>query len=650
MTASARPFIIGTAGHVDHGKTTLVRFLTGVNTDRLREEQARGITIELGFAPFTLRQGDEEISAGLVDVPGHERFVRHMVSGAGGMDLVMMVVAADEGVMPQTREHLAICRFLGVKAGVIVLTKVDLVEEDWLELVEEDVREGLAGSFLEDAAMVHFTAHPSDPDSQRRVLEEAVAVARGGLESTDSDSLFRLPVDRVFSMRGHGTVITGTVVGGEVALGEEVELQPGGRVTRVRNLQSFGASQERVTAGMRAAINLAGLETSDVSRGMVLVRRGTVRPTDTIDAVVDVLPHAPKMLDNGSAVIFHSGATHTNATLRVFEAPILPGERGIARLHLQDPVVVLPGDRFILRGYADVPGHGKTVGGGEILLLSGGPYRLRYKGARLRDFLAALARAEGPERLGLVLCAAGHGGLATGDLAARLGQGIERTARMLSAAEEARKVLIVEESPPLYLESEVVAALAARIVSMVRQEIESNPLADGLSREVIRSGIRPAIRPRVLQTVLESMEASGVVTLARDMVSLPGHEVRLEGVYAAMAERIEALVRESGLAPPWVDQLAEQLGAVSSEARAVMALLARRGRLVRVADGLYYEPDALKALQADLVAHLGANGEISTQQFKQMTGLSRRHAIPLAEYFDAVKVTVRKGEGRVLRR
>jgi selenocysteine-specific elongation factor len=633
MTTDTRPFIIGTAGHVDHGKTTLVRFLTGVNTDRLREEQARGITIELGFAPFTLGQGTSAIKAGLVDVPGHERFVRHMVSGAGGMDLVMMVVAADEGVMPQTREHLDICRLLGVAAGVVVLTKVDLVEEEWIELVEEDVREGLQGTFLQDAPMVRFTAKPDDPEAQRRAIEEAVGKARGAVRRDGRDALLRLPVDRAFSMRGHGTVVTGTVVGGSLAVGEEVELQPGGLRSRVRNLQSFGASRETVIAGMRAAVNLPQAETAQVSRGMVLVRPGTVRPTDTLDVLVSVLPHAPHMLEDQSAAIFHAGAAHTNATLRVFGAPILPGERGLARLHLQEPVVVLPGDHFILRGYADVPGHGKTVGGGRVLLLSGGPYRLRYKGARLQEFLDALVSAEGPERLQLVLAAAGHEGLPLGDLAARLGLGLEATAGLLADGERAQgTVMPVEESPRLYLATEIVTRLGERIEGMVADHVAANPSRTvSCAKPSARASGRRSDRARSLPCSIGWRPRHG--GLARDVVSLPGHEARLEGAHAETPPmRPSKAVRAGALAPPRVEQLAEETGRQLARCARHRGAAHAPRRLVRVADGLYYEPAQLDAVRDQLQAYLRTTVR-SRPSSGRTDGAEPRHLIPLAEYF-----------------
>lgn len=648
-----RPFIIGTAGHVDHGKTSLIRFLTGVNTDRLMEEQERGITIELGFAPITIERSGQRLRAGIVDVPGHERFVKHMVAGAGGVDLVLMVIAADEGVMPQTREHLDICRLLDVRVGIVVVTKVDLVEEDWLGLVEEDVRESLRGTFLEDAPIVTFTTQAADPAAQRRLVEDAIWAAHGRVTGRDRDAVFRLPLDRIFTLRGHGTVVTGTVIGGRIGVGDEIALVPGDVRARVRSIQSFGATMDEAAAGMRAALNVAGLEKTELERGMVAIRADALQPTDLIDAQLTYLPHNPKPLTDRASALLHVGSAHTTAVVQLLEgdgAPVPPGEEALVRLHLAEPVVALPGDRYILRGFADIPGHGKTLGGGTILHLSGGPYRVAYKGERLRSYLRDLAVADDRERLRLVLRAAGHAGLDATGLAARTGIGPQRLDALLTELEAAGAVHPVDEQPRQWLDDDVVRATGQRILDVVTAWLTENPLEEGIAREQIRSQIRPPIGPRALTTVLERLRDRGALTLDRDQAGLPGRSAKLEGADAALAEQVDGTIREAALAPPRIEQLAEQAGTTVDRVRGVVNLLLRRGRLVRVADGLFYAPEVLDDLRRRMLEWFETNEELSTQQFKDLTGLTRRWLIPLAEFFDQEKLTVRKGEARIRRK
>jgi selenocysteine-specific elongation factor len=648
-----RPFIIGTAGHVDHGKTSLIQFLTGVNTDRLIEEQERGITIELGFAPIRIERQGRRITAGIVDVPGHERFVKHMVAGAGGVDLVLMVIAADEGVMPQTREHLDICRLLDVKVGIVVVTKVDLVEGDWLGLVEEDVRESLRGTFLEDAPIVTFSKLAADPQAQRRAVEDAIWAAHERVAGRDRDAVFRLPLDRIFTLRGHGTVVTGTIVGGHIRIGDELAIVPGDVPARVRSIQSFGAALDEASAGMRAALNVAGMEKADLERGMVAIRPGTLQPTDLLDAQLTYLPHNPKPLADRASALLHVGSAHTTAVVQLLEedgAPVPPGEQTLVRLHLAEPVVALPGDHYILRGFADIPGHGKTLGGGTVLHLSGGPYRVAYKGERLRSYLRDLAVADERERLRLVLRAVGHAGLDAPALGARTGIGPRQLEALLAELDAAGAIHPVDEQPRQWLDDEVVRATGGRIREIVTTYLKENPLEEGVAREQVRSQLRPPIGARALTTVLERLREGGVVTLDRDLVGLPGRSAKLEGKDAALAEQMDAAIREGGLAPPRIEQLAEQAGTTVDRVRGVVNLLLRRGRLVRVADGLFYAPEPLDELRRQMLAWFETNEELTTQQFKDLTGLTRRWLIPLAEFFDQEKLTVRRGEARVRRK
>lgn len=642
------PFILGTAGHVDHGKTTLIRFLTGVNTDRLLEEQKRGITIELGFAPFEVVRDGETVRAGIVDAPGHERFVKHMAAGAGAVDVLMMVIAADEGIMPQTREHLAICELLGIRVGLIVLSKVDLVDEEWLALVEEDVRAAVGGTFLADAPIVPFTPKASDPEAQRRRIEDAILTARERVTAHNRDALFRLPIDRVFTLKGHGTLVTGSVIGGDLALGDDVVAEPGARRATTRSLETFGESVENVSGGMRAAINLRGVEPDELTRGMVLVRPNTVRATDVLDLRFRYLPHNPKPLRRRGAAIAHVGAAHSNAVVRLLDAETLaPGEEALVRVQLDEPVLALPGDRVVLRGFADVPGHGRTLGGGLVLQLAGEPYVIRKRGARLTAYLQRLMSGTPDERLLTVLEAVGPTGLNTMEAAVRTGLGPAETRRRLESLAAENLTDRVEEEPAIYVARSVMDSLATRLLTLLEENQKERPLDEGVGREQLR--LRLGATQRTLANVIGKLVASQRIAVdsRRDRVMLEGTRHALGGADADLADTLMAAVEGAGLAVPRLEQLAQETGAEPRRVKAVAALLVRHGKLVRITEELYVARAILDELRTRLVARLG-EGPLSTQDMKTMTGLSRRWLIPLAEYFDKEKVTLRRGEERIL--
>ncbi len=643
-----RPFIVGTAGHVDHGKTTLVQFLTGVNTDRLDEEQERGITIELGFAPLTLRAGSEVVAAGLVDVPGHERFLRHMVAGAGGIDLLVMVVAADEGVMPQTREHLDICGLLGVRAGFVVLSKVDLVDPEWLELAEDDVRTAFSGTFLADAPIVRFSARAPDPTEQRRRLEAALLAGRARVSERQTGALFRLPIDRVFTMRGHGTVVTGTVVAGTLAAGEDIAFEPGGVRTRARSLQSFGSKVERLEAGMRGAINLTNLEKSAVERGMVAIRPASLEPVELVDVVLTYLPHNPRPLPSRARLLCHAGTAMVQATVQLFEGDRLaPGESALARLHLDAPLVVVPGDRCVLRGFANIPGHGTTVGGAEVLHLASGVYRTHLKGPRLHAFLGALRAQPPTERLVALAEAAGTPGIAWPVALAQAGAPRAAVAAAVDALCGAGTLVRIDDEPPRFLAGRHARALGERLIELVEAALGANALLAGLPRETVRAQLDLKLDAKAFAAVLEPLVAAGRLLAERDIVALPGHTPSLVGPDAELARHIMTRLQADGLAAPRIPELAEALSVDEERIRAVLAFLQRAGTVVRVAEALFMEGGVVAELRERLLTYLQAQGEVTTQAFKELCGVTRKHLIPLAEYFDQQKVTVRRGDVRV---
>jgi selenocysteine-specific elongation factor len=640
--------VVGTAGHIDHGKTSLVRALTGIDTDRLREEKRRGITIELGFAHLTLPDGTV---AGVVDVPGHERFVRAMAAGAGGIDLVVLVIAGDEGVMPQTREHLDICRLLGVPRGLVALTKSDLLPAlgaDWLPLLEADVREVTKGTFLEGSAIVPVSASTGDGLEE---LKRRIAALAAEVPERPADGPLFLPVDRAFSMKGFGTVVTGTLLSGAVGEGDEVTLLPapaGAAPLRVRSVQVHGAHTPRALAGQRTAVNLPGVEPTAVRRGQALVHAGVVPRSSLLDVEVTLLVAAPKPLRHRAKLLLHVGTAQVSASVALVDrGELRPGETTVAQLRLAEPVAALPGQRFILRGFAVLEGRGKTVGGGRVLGVAA-PRRRRGRPETAAQ-LTVLARGDADARVGAVLELAGPAGL---DLAALVG----RTALSPKAAQAALDrlgakggALLFDRERRSYVAGPVAAALGRRLLAAVDRFHADRPLAAGVGREELRGRLPPVTDPRLFQRVLAGLVERGELVLEGEHVRRKGHAAASGVDAGALKEKVLRTLAQGGLTPAWVAELPAQVGASPADVQAVLKLLLAEGKVVRTSPELWFDGAAVAALRERLVGFLRERKEISTQEFKDLVGATRKHVIPLAEYFDREKVTLRVGEKRVLR-
>jgi len=632
-----RSIVIGTAGHIDHGKTALVQALTGVDTDRLPEEKERGITIELGFAPLTLPSGTR---AGVVDVPGHERFVRTMVAGAGGIDLALLVVAASEGVMPQTREHLAICRLLGIGAGVIALTKIDAVDPDMIELAREDVKGLVAGTFLEDAPIIPVSAHAKLGLDELRAALDAVAAK---VATRDATGPARLPIDRSFTMKGFGVVVTGTLVSGRLEVGQSAELLPSGEKGKIRGLQIHGQAVPRAEAGTRLAVNLAGIESEAVERWQWLVKDGELHTTREIDARIELLPGCKRALGRRARVSVHVGTATTLATLVLLDTEELPpGGEALGRLKLDGPLVVLQGDRFILRGDTALAPYGGTVGGGTVLRPIAGRYRRRADEA---DRARVVETASGPEKVAAEVLWAGPAGLSPEEVRRRIAPD---PSGALAGAKKAGTVLEVE--PGRLVHPATIAALEATALERIGLHHEARPLEPGIGREELRTRLHGGmVSPRLFQRVLDNLAKRGVVA-ERDIVRLATHKPREEGRGSELGDQIAKVLGQGALQPPRVKELAVQVGASERDTIAALKLLGGAGRAVRVSDDLYFDAAVLGDLRKRLVELLEQKGSISAQEWKDLTGASRKFTIPLAEHFDGEKLTMRVGETRVLRR
>jgi selenocysteine-specific elongation factor len=633
-----KQIILGTAGHIDHGKTALVRALTGIDTDRLKEEKERGITIELGFAYLDLPSGNR---IGIVDVPGHERFVKHMVAGAGGIDIVALVIAADEGVMPQTREHLDICTLLGIQRGLVVLTKIDLVDQELRELAIEDIKTFTTETFLEQAPIIPVSAVTGEGIGD---LIQALERLVKEVEERASDGLFRLPIDRVFIMKGFGTVLTGTLLSGRVKTGEAVEILPTGILAKVRGLQVHNEKVERAVAGQRTAINLQGVEKSSIERGEVLVHPGTVEPTTLLDVEVIHLSHAPRPLRHGVMLRFHTGTSLQMAKIFLLGINELkPGERGYVHIRLTDPVVALPNDRFVLRGSSRI----QTIGGG--IILDAHPQRhKRFKGDAATQ-LKQLKSGDPLFILGFHIRKGGNKGVELRKLAGYTNIPPATLSATLDELLSRKKIIKFDREIERAIDGELYQHLKDKMVVVLEKYHAENPLKPGMSKEELKSKLPPEVDAKLFTALLSDLMGSKAIVQEKDKVRLAGHHISLEGSQQALEGKIEGIMRRSGLTPPSVKELGEQLGASPQEVQDILSLLVNTGTVIRLKEGVYFHQEPLHALRGELIAFLKERKRISTQDFKALVNVSRKYAIPLAEYFDAVKVTVRVGDDRILR-
>lgn len=631
--------ILGTAGHIDHGKTTLVKALTGINTDRLKEEQERGITIELGFAHLDLPSG---IRVGVVDVPGHERFVKNMVAGATGMDLVALVIAADEGVMPQTREHMEICQLLGVKKGLVVITKTDLVDQEWIELVTEDVKGFIAGTFLEDASILAVSS--TTGSGLDRLVSAMDAIARE-IPERRTGGPYRLPVDRVFTVKGFGTVVTGTSVSGEIHLGDEVTVYPKGLSVRIRGIQTHGTAANEAKPGVRTALNLQGIDRDEIQRGDVVATPDSLRPSQLLDLKFLYLKSAGRPLRHRSPVRFHTGTAEIMGRILFSSDEVNPGDETYAQIMLEGPVAVLPGDHYVIRSYSPI----HTIGGGRVL----NPLPRKRKRTRpeLWEEMKVLDTGQPGELVVYHLENAGVRGLAPREISIRTGLFGKTLERHLNELLSAHAIVRFEGEGRRYLARSIYDALLDTGRSLLAAYHRENPLVPGIPKEELKTRIfRRNPDPRLFQKVLADLVESGIAVMDRDLVRLSTHEVALGEQDEAVKGTIETIYRNRGLEPPSRDEAIGQVKGRPQTAGRILDLLVRNGVLVKVKDDLLFHREAMEGLQTRLVEFLREKGEIGITEFRDLTGgVSRKYMIPLLEYFDAVKVTLRVGDKRRLR-
>jgi selenocysteine-specific elongation factor len=661
--------IVGTAGHIDHGKTALVKALTGIDADRLKEEKQRGITIDIGFADLEVG----EFRFGFVDVPGHERFVKNMLAGAHGVDVVMLVVAADESIMPQTREHFDICRLLHIKSGLIALTKSDMVDAELLELARGEIEDFVRGSFLENAPIVAVSSKTgAGIEELKGVLRELA----DRVKPKAASAIPRLPIDRAFSIKGFGTVVTGTLIAGEIASGDELEVLPAGLNVRVRNVQVHGKDAEVASAGQRTAINLQGVNVDQVPRGSVLVPPERLRPTSMVDARLELLPSAPRPLTQRARVRLHHGTAEVMARVVILQGDrgnrtgseternssdlevtnsestkdprnwtiergaIRPGGSAIIQLRLEEPLTAVPGDRFIVRSYSPQV----TIGGGVILDALPDKHRIRDELVRMR--LEKLETADDKERVALFIEMAGAVGAPESEIAARTGA----TDTQLNAATReligTGRVMEVTGAPLLLISENSYRLLAGRVTDLLSQHHRLEPLSLGVSREEVRDRIFGQVRPEIFRSVVARLVDEGKISAERDVLRLSSHRPALTALDEATKKALEGWFKSAGLQSGTLEEAAAATGTKMDLARKLYNLLTAERRVIRIAEFVFHV-DSIEDLKMRIKTRKSINPKIDVAVFKELTGgLTRKYAIPLLEYLDREHITRRVGNER----
>lgn len=640
-----REIVLGTAGHVDHGKTSFVRALTGIETDRLKEEKKRGITIELGFAYLDLPCGHR---LGIVDVPGHEKFVKNMVAGVTGMDLVAFIIAADEGIMPQTKEHFEIMRLLGVKQGIIVITKKDMVEEEWLEMVTEEIQEYCEGSFLEDAPIVHISSITGEGmDKVRDLLDDFVAKQ----QFKEVHGPFRLSVDRIFAIKGFGAVVTGTSISGRLNIGDELCFYPTDMTAKVRGIQVHSKDVDTVEAGHRTAINLQGVDTAAVSRGMVMATPGCLAPGFMLDCDFLYLAANTKPLKHRARVRVHLGTVEIMGRISLLDRDVMqPGESAGVQLLLEEPVSCWPGDHYVVRSYSPVA----TIGGGEVFgnMPPRKRKRLNVKDQENNKAAFRILSDENVEgRILLFLKERGTKGLTFDELGVRLGTFSKQLKKLLSAPLSSRKMVVVDSTTQRYLVKSVTDDLEQILLKNLKSYHAENPLQIGLSKEALRSGLGRHVDAKVFQFCLGELQKKDLIVQEESAIRLATHQVALQADEQKLQQDLESWYRGKGLKTATIRETMDAFSDYPETlVKEVFSLLLREEKLVKVSETLYYDAAVIAALQKDVIAFMEKEGEIDAPRFKNLTSLTRKFSIPLLEYFDRSKLTIRVGDIRIFRK
>lgn len=630
--------VMGTAGHIDHGKTTLIKALTGIDCDRLKEEKKRGITIELGFAYMDLPDGGR---LSIVDVPGHEKFVKNMVAGASGIDFVLLTVAADEGIMPQTKEHIEICSLLGINAGIVALTKVDLVDEELLELAIEDVKDYLSNTFLKDAEIVCVSAHTGQGLEE---LKSTIIKMVEKVQKKESSDIFILPVDRVFTLKGHGTVITGTLVSGDIKVGEDVTLYPKEKPSKVRHIQVHGESAQYVKAGRRTAINLANLEVDDIERGDVVARPNTLFPSTTWDVVIECLSSSPRPLLHRKEVHFHHGTKEIMARVYLLDKDRLePGDKGFAQIRFSEPMVGVFGDRFVIRSFSPL----RTIAGG-ILINPLGKKIKRF--SQEVTILEKLLKARLEEKILLHLNQMGTYGCSFKMMHVLTNVNSKDLKRAIDKLLSSQQIFCFDKEEKIYVSSVVVEDILTKLLSYIENFHQKNPMELGLPKGQLFSDWGKKLPKKLVNFLIEHGIKKGLIEAEEDIIRKKGHKISLGKDETKLKELVLKEFIIGGYTPPSTKKIMENLKVNKREIEPILKLLQEEKKIIKVKEDLYFSKETIEDIKSKVIKFFETNQEMKPQDFKALTNLSRKFSIPLLEYLDKEKITIRVGDVRKLRR
>ncbi len=625
--------ILGTAGHVDHGKTELVRALTGIDTDRLKEEKKRGISIELGFAFLDVA---DDIRMGIVDVPGHEKFVRQMVAGSGGVDLAALVIALDEGVMPQTSEHLDILSLLGIQKGLVVLTKLDLVDEELALLAEEDARDVVKGTFLEGAPMLRVSSKTGGGiENLRQTLSQLAAQ----VAQRPEHGLLRLPVDRVFTLKGHGTVVTGTLISGHISVGDDVEILPREVRSSVRSVESHNRQEEHAFPGERVAVNLRGVEQSTVHRGEVVTHPGQFQPSYIVDVKLRALIRSPLTLKNRMKVRLHHYTSETEARVIFPDRELLePGKETFAQLRTAAPIVPSSGDRFVIRALSP----SITLGGGVIV----NPRGVKLRARSAKAFLEA-GRQDDTGIVQSLIRSGGPDGMTRKELLGLSGLSAKRLDKVLDTLKTSRSVIRFDPSEDRMVHKDLFQMVSNRIVERLKAFHGQHPLKEGMSKQEIRSTVPGG--DKLFKKVLNSLRERDEIVVEGDLVRASSHQVQLRDEEKGLKDHLSRLIVDGGKAPPVLKEILEKTGSEIKHVRNLLTILEKEGKVVRVKEDMYFSAGFIAEIKKKMVEFINREGGLTPSRFSEITGSSRKYNIPLLEYFDRERFTMRVGDQRVLR-
>ncbi|MFO8166207.1 MAG: selenocysteine-specific translation elongation factor [Thermodesulfobacteriota bacterium] len=632
-----KQIILGTAGHIDHGKTALIKALTGIDTDRLKEEKERGITIELGFAHLTLPNG---LTLGIVDVPGHEKFVKNMAAGATGIDLVALIIAADEGIMPQTREHLDICSLLDIQHGIVIITKIDLVDQEWLTLVRDDISSFLSGTFMENSPIIEVSSKTGEGI---RDLVKILGEYTEKVPEREPGNFFRLPVDRIFTMRGFGTVVTGTTISGHIKTGSEVTIYPKRRKSKIRGIQVHHHDVSSVKAGQRTAINLQGVEKESFTRGDVVAEKDSLKPTYMIDAVVNYLISNPKKLQNRAKVRFHCGTSEIIATVILLDKKELsPGNQCFVQFRLTRPTVVLKKDRFVIRSYSPI----RTTGGGYVL----NPLPVKKKRFSKEALQELIIFNEGSDEeiVEQYIKNSKLQGVSKTELAFLANLSKKDLDEIITLLVSNTVIFQIDRENDTFIHTEFYNKAKEDVLTILSDYHRRFPLKEGLVKEELRSKIPGTVKEKPFNKILNALIQDGTILKDKDIIKVKKHTVKLLHNQEILRKQIEEIYLREGLAPPYFKDLDQNI--IQKGGKDLLEIMVKDGTLIKVKEDLYFHKMPLEELKRNLVTFLQAKGEITTPELKNVTGVSRKYTIPLIEYFDKTHLTVRIGDKRILRK